>query len=102
LRFADKTHGWAVQPSGFGTFKLLRTTDGENWEPIGTMMVGWGLVEYQFLSPRVGLYVDGNANVSHIFRTVDGGRTWKEVFPVSACAAKLEIQGLMQNARSAG
>ena len=97
LRFLDKTHGWAVQSSGIGAYKLLKTSDGESWEQIGTVTASWGLLEYQFLSPTQGLYLDGNANVSHIFHTADGGRTWKEVFPPSACAAKLEVQGLMQN-----
>lgn len=99
FRFIDRTHGWALQGNLYDAKKLLRTTDGESWEPIGALTANWGLVEYQFLSPTVGLYIDGNANVSRIMRTVDGGRTWKELFPVNACTAKLEIQGLMRDAQ---
>ncbi len=99
FRFIDRTHGWALQKDVNDSIKLLRTTDGENWEPFGTLAAGWGIVDYQFLSPTVGIYIDGNNNVSRIMRTVDGGRTWKEVFPDKACTAKLEIQGLTQNAQ---
>ncbi len=40
-RFADAKHGWAVQGG-----KLLRTTDGENWEQIGAVRrrgVSWSM-----------------------------------------------------------
>jgi hypothetical protein len=35
-RFLDAKHGWAVQGG-----KLLRTTDGENWEQIGAVPATW-------------------------------------------------------------
>ncbi len=93
LRFEDARHGWALQPAGGGV-KLLRTTDGENWEQAGTPPLQFGLIEYQFVSPSVGLLLDANANGSRIYRTTDGGRTWKETFPPDACRFNAEVQGL--------
>jgi photosystem II stability/assembly factor-like uncharacterized protein len=48
-RFLDAKHGWALQGG-----KILRTSDGENWEQIGAIPQGWGVVEYVFLSPTTG------------------------------------------------
>lgn len=95
LRFLDRTHGWAVQaPASIESPKLLRTTDGENWEQVGALPKGWGLLGYQFISPTVGILLDGNNNVSHIFRTIDGGRNWKEVFSPEACKVNAQVEGL--------
>lgn len=92
LRFLNRTHGWAVQAGA--PPKLLRTLDGENWEQVGAIPTRWDLIAYQFISPSVGILVDGNNNVSHIFRTMDGGRNWKEVFPTEGCKVNAQVQGL--------
>lgn len=92
LRFLDRTHGWAVQAGA--PPKLLRTVDGENWEQVGAIPTRWDLLGYQFISPSVGILLDGNNNVSHIFRTIDGGRNWKEVLPTESCKVNAEVQGL--------
>jgi len=92
-RFLDPTHGWALQGG-----KLLRTTDGENWEQIGDIPAQWGVVEYVFLSPSNGVLLDGNNNVSHILRTNDGGRNWKEMMSTKACHATIQVEGLTRDA----
>ena len=92
-RFLDAKHGWAAQGA-----KLLRTTDGENWEQIGAVPATWGVVEYVFLSPTVGVLLDGNNNVSHILQTRDGGRNWKEMMSTKACHATIQVEGLSRDA----
>ncbi|MGH9366392.1 MAG: WD40/YVTN/BNR-like repeat-containing protein, partial [Thermoanaerobaculia bacterium] len=80
LRFIDQTHGWAGQ---FGE-KLVRTSDGETWEEMGRFPQ---LHPYAFTSANNGVYIDGE----RIFRTQDGGKSWKEVF---RCRTKVEVKGL--------
>jgi photosystem II stability/assembly factor-like uncharacterized protein len=92
-RFLDAKHGWALQGG-----KILRTSDGENWEEIGAIPQGWGVVEYVFLSPTIGVMLDGNNNVSHILRTNNGGRNWKEVMTPKACHASIQVEGLSRDA----
>ncbi len=92
-RFLDAKHGWALQGG-----KILRTSNGENWEQIGTIPQGWGVVEYVFLSPTTGVMLDGNNNVSHILRTNNGGRNWKEVMTPKACHASIQVEGLSRDA----
>jgi photosystem II stability/assembly factor-like uncharacterized protein len=86
LRFADGTHGWANQRN-----KLLRTTDGENWEEIGKLggnYGGWS--DYFFTSGTVG--IQNREQPYGIAQTLDAGKTWKEVLP--GCATKMEVEGL--------
>lgn len=90
LHFVDRTHGWALQPGS--PAKLLRTTDGENWEQASN--VPEAVIDYQFVSPSVGMLLEGNANYSRIYRSVDGGRTWKETLPQSACRFNAQVEGL--------
>jgi len=91
LHFLDERRGWAVQDK-----KLLRTTDGENWEEIGS--VPYNVNYLAFTSPRVGFLGGGEghsvAGAHQIFKTTDGGRNWK---PVWTCQAKVSIGGLNQN-----
>jgi photosystem II stability/assembly factor-like uncharacterized protein len=91
-RFVNPTHGWAIQ----GKNKLLRTTDGQNWEDIGLLgdyYGGWE--DYAFTSAGVGFQIrDAGTIVGDIAQSRDSGKTWKSVLP--KCAAKMEIQGLTQ------
>jgi photosystem II stability/assembly factor-like uncharacterized protein len=85
FRFLDQRHGWAVQ-----NHKLLKTSDGQDWEEAGTIVQN--MRDYRFISPQIGVALGGGGMSSEkIYRTVDGGRNWKEVFE---CATKLEIEGL--------
>jgi photosystem II stability/assembly factor-like uncharacterized protein len=86
LHFLDATHGWAIQNE-----KLLRTTDGKNWEDVGSFPKFQPFQSYLFTSPQNGIEIAGYANDSRIFSTKDGGRTWKQSFQ---CATTLQVQGL--------
>jgi photosystem II stability/assembly factor-like uncharacterized protein len=87
LHFLDQTHGWAVQSGE----KLVRTSDGKNWEEAGSFPKFQSLANYVFTSPQIGFEIAGPFNQSRIFNTRDGGRSWKEMF---ACETTLQIQGL--------
>jgi len=87
LQFIDEHHGWAVQDK-----KLFRTGDGKHWEEYGTTPLNMG--PYAFLSSRVGVAAAGvsaQGAPDHVFRTTDGGRTWKMIAP---CTIKVTIDGL--------
>jgi photosystem II stability/assembly factor-like uncharacterized protein len=90
LRFIDATHGWAVQKD-----KLVRTSDGSNWEDAGSLPQFVPFLNYAFTSPDRGTFLGGYPTEgSKIFTTHDGGKTWKQVFQ---CATKLEVNGLTRN-----
>ena len=87
LRFIDEIHGWAMQRK-----KLLRTTDGEAWEQIGSVKDVHG--DYVFLSETEGLCLQGTIGHTKIWRTSDSGRNWTEVFD---CQTKIELEGLRRD-----
>ena len=91
LHFLDERRGWAIQG-----MKTLHTRDGESWEEIGS--APYGVQEMAFVSPRVG-FVAGNPAAVHynptiMYRTTDGGRSWK---PVWTCQAKVSLGGVTKN-----
>lgn len=89
LRFLDATHGWATKYQGGG--KLLRTTDGENWEQFGKIGEAYGFYyDFVFLTERIGVQLVKEG--SDIARTTDGGKTWKVV--ADGCAVNAEVEGL--------
>lgn len=85
LLFLDAKTGFAVQSTASGDHRLLRTTDGKTWAPVG--VVKQHRTSYQFVSPTVGFVSAGN----DILRTSDGGKKWD---PVYQCRVKAEVQGL--------
>jgi photosystem II stability/assembly factor-like uncharacterized protein len=84
LWFVTPTTGWATQVTGTHT-NLLRTTDGETWGRVGTIAEHFD--DLAFSSENEGLYI----NNEQIFRTLDGGKTWGEVYK---CETKAEVGGL--------
>jgi photosystem II stability/assembly factor-like uncharacterized protein len=88
LRFFDERHGWAIKDK-----KLLATADGESWEEIAPLPQRMG--DFVFLSPTDGFAAAGQTQYLHephnIFRTQDGGRTWK---PGPTCEMKAMVDGL--------
>ncbi len=85
LRFLGSKLGFAVQSTSGGDHQLLRTTDGQTWNPVGT--VAQHRTDYQFTSAEVGFAAAGN----DILRTTDAGRKWERVYQ---CRIKAEINGL--------
>ena len=85
LRFLDAKTGFAVQSTGSGDHRLLRTTDGKTWAPAG--VVAQHRSDYRFVSPEVGFVSAGQ----EILRTSDGGKKWTSVYQ---CRVKAEVQGL--------
>ncbi len=88
LRFFDERHGWAIKDK-----KLLATTEGENWEEIAPLPQRMG--DFVFVSPTEGFAAAGETQYLHephnIFRTGDGGRTWKQG---PTCEVKAVVDGL--------
>lgn len=93
LFFLDATHGFAVGGTqSVIQMKLLATSDGETWHQAGTVGTPMhGYRDYAFTSPTNGVFVE-EGDGGGIYRTVDGGKNWKEVMP--QCVAKVRISGL--------
>ena len=93
IRFVDERHGWAVQGTPGSTEKLLRTSDGQNWEEISTPPRG--ITDLAFTSATLGFAATapptGSSYSGVIYRTTDGGRTWKDIW---TCNAKVSLGGL--------
>ena len=93
IRFVDERHGWAVQGTPGSTEKLLHTSDGESWEEIGSPPRG--ITDIAFTSTTLGFAAAKPSPTamysSVIYRTTDGGRTWKDIW---TCNAKLSLGGL--------
>jgi photosystem II stability/assembly factor-like uncharacterized protein len=93
IRFVDERHGWAVQGIWGTSEKLLHTPEGENWEEIGTPP--YGVNDLVFTSTTVGFAAAKTEEMSQgpnaIYRTTDGGRTWKNIW---TCNAKVSLGGL--------
>jgi hypothetical protein len=85
----DETHGWATQRAGSGPNRtgtnLLRTTDGETWEPVGTVHSSYR--DYFFTTQTEGVFTVND----EIYRTTDGGATWN---PPYNCQVRVEVDGL--------
>lgn len=94
IRFLDATHGWAA--GGTASViqrKLLGTSDGQTWREVGTVGTELqGVSDFTFISPTTGFFVE--ASTGGIYRTDDGGRTWKQVHK---CAAKVQVGGVYRN-----
>src|SRR5437660_7386277 len=58
LRFLNPTLGLAVQSTSGGDHKLLRTSDGQTWAPVGT--VAQHRTDYQFTSADAGFVTGGD------------------------------------------
>lgn len=84
LRFVNETHGWATHRAGTD-ISLLRTTDGETWEPVGTIPDHYN--DYIFTTETEGVV----AASDRIYRTIDAGATWKQV---GQCQVRAAVDGL--------
>jgi photosystem II stability/assembly factor-like uncharacterized protein len=82
--FLDARHGWATEAGGGA---LLRTQDGETWDSVAQL---GNPKTFTFSTAEVGFYLDGEK----IYRSRDGGHTWKQVF---TCRTKVEVEGLARD-----
>lgn len=68
----------------FGHSHVIKSNDGgDTWQHIDMLPQAWCLVDVMFFNEQVGLVAGGAATDNtgaSIFRTVDGGATWTEVF----------------------
>lgn len=87
LTFLDERTGWAVTDG-----RILRTTDGESWQDLGSGLPSIKLLAMTSPTEGVAEASPGiGVNPSTLYRTRDGGKTWK---PVAPCKVKAQMQGL--------
>ncbi len=93
LRFLDETHGWAViGGAGSSGARILRTRDGESWEDLGAAPQYVHALAMSSPTEGVAAGYPGMGSVpSTLFKTRDGGKTWK---PVVQCSVKAMVGGL--------
>ncbi|MCS7302978.1 MAG: YCF48-related protein [Bacteroidota bacterium] len=88
---SNPQYGWAC---GFGGYVVRTTNGGETWE--GTVIPNADQLEsIIFLNERVGYCSgtnNGNPNLGGIFKSTDGGRSWREITPI------VFLNGIMQRA----
>lgn len=76
----------AVPAAGFGTTSIWSTsTQGSGWTqhaPVYGLNGIPGPRSLSFVTPEVGWLVSGSGNTT-VFQTVDGGRSWQQIFPPS-------------------
>ncbi|MFU8844057.1 MAG: YCF48-related protein [Bacteroidales bacterium] len=74
IQFVSSTKGFAVGGHLFNNSPLiLRTEDGENWEPVVVDTIKRFLHDLFFLNSQYG-YISGNNG--SLYRTNDGGQSW--------------------------
>lgn len=86
IRMVDASNGWVVTNQS-GSETLLRTSDaGMHWRDVSPLKSSRGqLVDYQVTARGAlvawvassGTATGGPGGITRIFRTVDGGRTWR-------------------------
>lgn len=90
LRFLDARRGWALEEGGNAP-RLLRTTDGENWEQFGN--APRGVADYAFTNSRHGIAIANGTPEYYrggVYTTDDSGKSWK---PLTECTIMATIQG---------
>ena len=89
LRFLSAKLGWAIQSD---PDRLLRTTDGQNWQELGP--IPRGVQDYTFTSASHGIVLaNGSMNYYRggVFLTEDSGKTWK---PLMECTMSTTVNAL--------
>ena len=89
LRTDGLGDAFAVQVTGGGDHKLLRSSNGQDWQETGTVPQHRG--DYAFVSATTGV----TATRDQILRTEDGGQSWKPAF---SCAVHAQVNGLARDA----
>jgi photosystem II stability/assembly factor-like uncharacterized protein len=83
LRMVSATLGWVTQTSS-GQDKLLQTTDGRSWAPVGGLPQHH--VAYTFTPGNTGYVLFGR----QILRSPDGGRNWRSSYRCGTAICEFE------------
>lgn len=91
VRFLDGKHGWAVQQTPLNE-RLLRTTDGQNWDQVGTIEHHYA--DLTFTSELEGTYLDSEM-IFRIFRrgVIRGKKlpsSWRNAGPREPGGARID------------
>ncbi len=70
---------------GFGTTSVSSTQNaGASWNNFPTIQNGGASISMSFVSPSEGWLLDSSgADIFTLLQTLDGGSTWKEVYPMA-------------------
>ena len=74
--FVNATVGWTLDAK---TNAILQTNDGgQHWSTVGTIPSNSNgvVMDFQFVTPRVGWALGADSRGLPILKTVDGGQTW--------------------------
>lgn len=113
LAFADKKNGLMMSDPVYGSFLLLKTTDGgKNWQPVskeniptaGEAEAGFAASNsgMQWLNEKEALFATGGSQV-RVLSTTDGGESWSSVAtPMAANSPARGIYSLAINPDGVG
>ncbi|MEP7218772.1 MAG: hypothetical protein ABI876_07635, partial [Bacteroidota bacterium] len=75
--FVDDNHGWASTAGG----SISRSNDGgESWEKIRDDVSLGEIYGIKFIDPQVGFYPTHSVDTTRLWKTTDGGTSWRVVF----------------------
>jgi len=92
ITFIDNKHGWIA-----GFMQVLFTSDGgETWEKVGGPNA-YEISKVRFINTQVGYTVSRVERGCRIFRTTDGGRSWKKQYEDLESGFLFDLAALNEN-----
>jgi photosystem II stability/assembly factor-like uncharacterized protein len=93
LSFAEDKYGWIVGDAGL----VMHTEDaGQQWTKLKAV-TEYELSRVDFVTPRVGYAGGGAERGCQIFRTSDGGQSWRKVYENLEGGAIFDLVALNEN-----